>query len=137
MSMPASAPPDLPIRSGLRYLANLVAVVAVVVTVLALFASFLDGFAILTGCTDENDCSSEWCSPCRTASIWLTGGTIAEGVLLLVAIVLVVAANKSRRLVAVAACAAAVMLLSIGALVGTDRAADRSFCHLGDPTCGP
>jgi hypothetical protein len=120
---------------GQRTAASILALGATAVATLMLLASFLAGFVILTGCTDDYNCSSEWCSPCRTTSTWLTVGTIAEGVLVVVSIVLLVLAIKWRRPGLVAAAAVIVMALAVGILIGTSRAADDSYCHFNDLTC--
>jgi hypothetical protein len=60
------------------------AVSLVVVFLLATLGSFGAVFGVMTDCTNTYNCTSDGCSPCRTASEWLYRGWAAQGVLLLV-----------------------------------------------------
>ncbi|MCA0146973.1 hypothetical protein [Blastococcus sp. LR1] len=68
-----------------------------VVLFLATFGSFGAGFGIMTDCTNTFSCTETACSPCATADTWLTGGWIAQGVLLAAGAVLALLATRRPR----------------------------------------
>jgi hypothetical protein len=51
--------------------------------VLATIGTMIAGFGVMTVCTDDYDCVSSFCGPCRPANAWLISGTVAQVVLFL------------------------------------------------------
>jgi hypothetical protein len=116
------------------------ALAAVCVTaVMGTVVSLGQGFAVMTDCTDRYDCTSSGCAPCSTASHWVDGGWIGQGVLLFAAIVLIVLARRAVRAAAgpdvgvrVGVSAVLVVALSVGLFVVTDHEASTSYCRPGE-----
>ncbi|RBY92351.1 hypothetical protein DQ244_08790 [Blastococcus sp. TBT05-19] len=111
-------PPD--VRTPLR-------ISLAVVLLLATFGSFGAGFGIMTDCTNTFSCTVTSCSPCATADGWLTGGWIAQGVLLLAGVVLAVLSARRVRLPAVRRAALVLGPLAAVLFVVTTTVATTSF----------
>lgn len=104
-----------------------------VVTALAVTASLATvgslgvGFGVATACTNTFNCTVTSCSPCATSNGWLTGGWVAQWVLLAAGVVLAVLAVRGRRPDATRTLALLLTPLSAGAFVVTTALAASSY----------
>ena len=98
-----------------------------VVLAIATVGSFGAGFGVMTACTNQFSCTVTACAPCRTTNGWLTGGWIAQGVLLLTGVALAVLAARrvAQRAVRIGALVLAPASFALFAL--TTWIAVRSF----------
>jgi hypothetical protein len=102
--------------------------------VLGTLGSFMVGFGVMTGCTNNYSCGTNGCSPCETTETWLMVGWVAQGVLLLCTLLVMRPAIHRGRLSLMVGLPVVIVLLSVAAIVGTTRMADRSYCRPGEDT---
>jgi hypothetical protein len=96
--------------------------------VLATIGSAAAGFGVLTNCTDDFDCGASSCGPCRTASGWLIGGGVGQGVLFLAAATLIwVAVKRPARMSTYVTIAATILVLSPILIIVTTFVANNSY----------
>ncbi|WP_104524299.1 hypothetical protein [Blastococcus atacamensis] len=98
-----------------------------VALLLATFGSSGAGFGVMTDCTNTFSCTSTDCSPCAAATSWLTGGWIAQGVLLGAGVVLAVLAARRVRMPVVRRAALVLGPLAAVVFVATTTVATTSF----------
>lgn len=125
-----------PVARRVVQVAGVVLVVLAIATSLALgtIGWAAVGFGVMTDCTNEYSCSSTGCSPCDTASRWITAGGIAQLGLALAGVVVLVRELRPARAPAVLPIAGVVLLAaSMGTIAVTTSAADASYCRMGSP----
>jgi len=91
------------------------------------------GFAVLTDCTDNYDCSTTNCAPCRMTGLWLNAGGLAQLLLAATGVGLLIRGVRMRQTDRLAVGGAMLVVASVSVVLGTSWLAERSYCQPGSP----
>ena len=125
-----------PVARRATLVAGVVLVVLAIATslVLGTLGWFAVGFGVMTDCTNEYSCSSTGCSPCATASRWITAGGVAQlGLAVAGVVILVRALRTARGRTALPVAGVVLLAVSAGTMALTTSAANASYCRVDSP----
>ncbi len=92
---------------------------------------FAVGFALMTDCTNNYNCSATGCSPCRTTGLWINVGGMAQQLLAAAGVAVLIRGLRTKQSGHLACGGLVVLLSSVLIVVGTTWRAQGSYCQPG------